>query len=83
MHASIVHLMATIVFAQCVAAGLATTGAANVAVYWGQNSFGDAADAHAQQRLSYYCSSELCYSSGSRTTALVSYARLPLPRHEC
>ncbi|KAM0147459.1 hypothetical protein ACHAPG_010577 [Botrytis cinerea] len=38
-----------------VMAGFDPTSQSNVAVYWGQNSYGQGSGAYVQQRLSYYC----------------------------
>ncbi|TEY38803.1 hypothetical protein BOTCAL_0474g00070 [Botryotinia calthae] len=38
-----------------VMAGFNPTSQSNVAVYWGQNSYGQGSGAYVQQRLSYYC----------------------------
>ncbi|KAF2181290.1 glycoside hydrolase family 18 protein [Zopfia rhizophila CBS 207.26] len=38
-------------------AGLNTKSSNNIAVYWGQNSYGRVSGSFAQQRLSYYCAS--------------------------
>ncbi|KAH8432985.1 glycoside hydrolase family 18 protein [Aspergillus melleus] len=40
---------------QGVHAGLDLNAASNVAVYWGQNSYGQSTGEYVQQRLSYYC----------------------------
>ncbi|KAI9036182.1 glycoside hydrolase family 18 protein [Aspergillus affinis] len=40
---------------QGVRAGLNLNSASNVAVYWGQNSYGQSTGEYVQQRLSYYC----------------------------
>ncbi|KAJ5640307.1 glycoside hydrolase superfamily [Penicillium longicatenatum] len=42
-------------------AALDVTSASNVAVYWGQNSYGDSSGDLAQQNLAYYCESMLGY----------------------
>ncbi|KAI9648340.1 Chitinase 2 [Ciborinia camelliae] len=38
-----------------VLAGFDTASQTNIAVYWGQNSYGQGSGAYVQQRLSYYC----------------------------
>ncbi|KAJ6102634.1 class III chitinase [Penicillium sp. IBT 16267x] len=50
-----VALLAFLTF-QGVHAALNVTSASNVAVYWGQNSYGDSSGDLAQQSLAYYCS---------------------------
>lgn len=49
---SIASILATI---PNVIAGYDSSSASNIAIYWGQNSYGKSSGDFAQQRLSYYC----------------------------
>lgn len=44
---------------QGVNAGLGDTGSSNIAMYWGQNSYGKTSGDLAQHDLAYYCKSTL------------------------
>ncbi|CAI6087775.1 unnamed protein product [Clonostachys chloroleuca] len=50
--ASAVGLLAALPFAL---AGFSSTSKSNIAVYWGQNSYGQGSGPYVQERLSYYC----------------------------
>ncbi|CAK7238188.1 Chitinase 2 [Sporothrix eucalyptigena] len=51
-------IAAAVAFDLCksASAGFTKSSADNVAVYWGQNSYGQSGGPYAQQRLAYYCS---------------------------
>lgn len=53
--ASAVGLLAALPFAL---AGFSSTSKSNIAVYWGQNSYGQGSGPYVQERLSYYCQSK-------------------------
>ncbi|CAK7207084.1 Chitinase 2 [Sporothrix eucalyptigena] len=57
-HKSTAATVATLLyFASAVAGSFTSSSSDNIAIYWGQNSYGAATGAsNAQQRLSYYCS---------------------------
>ena len=57
IHAAIAATLLCLV--TTVAGGFSSSSADNIAIYWGQNSYGAATGtSNAQQRLSYYCSSK-------------------------
>ncbi|KJR84901.1 chitinase [Sporothrix schenckii 1099-18] len=56
-HGDLAVLVALSCFATTVAGSFSSSGADNIAIYWGQNSHGAATGtSNAQQRLSFYCS---------------------------
>ncbi|TVY52423.1 Class III chitinase [Lachnellula cervina] len=48
-------LASLLAFVPLTYAGFSSSSSSNLAVYWGQNSYGQGTGALAQQRLSYYC----------------------------
>lgn len=51
------HIVLAFALTQGSRAGFNPSSTSNVAVYWGQNSYGQGTGSLAQQRLSYYCAS--------------------------
>uniref|UniRef100_A0A0B7K7H2 Chitinase n=1 Tax=Bionectria ochroleuca TaxID=29856 RepID=A0A0B7K7H2_BIOOC len=63
--ASAVGLLAALPLAL---AGFSSTSKSNIAVYWGQNSYGQGSGPYVQERLSYYCQTMNFANAGDNCT---------------